>query len=317
MRHAKDLSGLRFGRWNVMFRSDSPNGHARWVVRCDCGTDSVVWARALLSGDSTSCGCFAKQRAAARVIDLVDQQFGKLRVTCRGEPGRRGEVRWCCVCDCGRTTLVAGSSLRRGKTRSCGCLALETAAALQRKHGVFCKGNRMHPLYVIWQGARARCYNRKAPGFLLYGAKGIRMCYRWRRDFLAFVADMGDRPSLEHSIDRIDGTRGYECGRADCDECGPAGRAPNCRWATKGQQARNTSRNVRITLGGVTKSLAEWECDLGFARGLLSGRLSRGWSPERALSEQPQKKLRVVASAPAIRTASHDEYSPLPDGWLW
>lgn len=68
-----------------------------------------------------------------------------------------------------------------------------------------------------------RCNNPKGWGYAEYGAKGIKVCDRWH-DFRSFLYDMGERPP-GRSIDRIDGTKGYEPG--------------NCRWATRAQQNAN------------------------------------------------------------------------------
>lgn len=70
-----------------------------------------------------------------------------------------------------------------------------------------------------------RCLNPNATQFAYYGGRGVAVCDEWVSSYEAFVADMGERPSLEHSIDRIDTDGDYE--------------PQNCRWATKKQQANN------------------------------------------------------------------------------
>lgn len=71
---------------------------------------------------------------------------------------------------------------------------------------------------------RSRCLNPKAPQYKYYGARGITICERWN-DIENFIADMGEKPTREHSIDRIDVDGHYE--------------PSNCRWATASEQQRN------------------------------------------------------------------------------
>ncbi len=101
------------------------------------------------------------------------------------------------------------------------------------KHGHVRSGHRS-PEYSSWQSAIARCYNPAAPNYQYYGYRGIGMCDRWRRDFAAFLEDMGPRPDGT-TLDRIDPHGNYEPG--------------NCRWATPTTQIRNRARRgQKLTL---------------------------------------------------------------------
>ena len=71
------------------------------------------------------------------------------------------------------------------------------------------------PIYQTWQGMLSRCTNPNATGFKNYGGRGISVCARWsdwRTGFESFIADMGPKPSLEYSIDRINNDGNYEPG---------------------------------------------------------------------------------------------------------
>ena len=84
------------------------------------------------------------------------------------------------------------------------------------------------PTYQSWVEMHRRCRARGRQNSHLYSRRGIIVCQRWSQ-FVSFLADVGPRPSLAHTLDRIDGARGYELG--------------NVRWATKATQSQN-SRNV-------------------------------------------------------------------------
>jgi len=146
-----------------------------------------------------------------------------------------------------------------------------------------------------------RCYRKQVAGYSEYGGRGIAICERWLSGgWKVFAADVGNRLSSNHSIDRIDNDGGYWCGKAECPECGPLGRLPNCRWATAKEQAYNRRTNRRIEWRGETLTLTEWANRLGIDYRTLAGRLRSGWSLDRAMtptlasSPIPPETIRAV-----------------------
>lgn len=167
-----------------------------------------------------------------RVRDLTGIRFGRLTAMETVGPIRPGctNYGWRCRCECGTIVVVAGGHLTDGGTQSCGCLVRERTGARFRKHGL-----RKHPIYHIWNGMKNRCLNPRASDYPRYGGRGIRICESWLRDFTAFLADVGERPSLVHTLDRIDNNGDYEPG--------------NVRWATPKEQ-RHNRRPGRVALHG-------------------------------------------------------------------
>jgi hypothetical protein len=203
-------------------------------------------------------------RSHPKLIDITGSVFGKLTVVCKAGNRKSGESKWMCVCECGGSTITTSSKLRKGHSKSCGCIVGE-------KHGL--AGT---PEYCTWQRMINRCYLESCKDYKDYGGRGIRVCDEWLNSFSAFLFDMGLRPSPKHSIDRIDNNGNYE--------------RENCRWATNVTQANNRRTNVVIEYNGQKLTAFEWSIITGIDQEQIAKRIGRGWTPERALTQPLRKR---------------------------
>lgn len=201
-------------------------------------------------------------------------RYGRWTVT-GDAPAIQWNKRVVCVCDCGTEKVVNLNNLRRGLSKSCGCLRDELAPQRGVRHGHSRKGSRS-PEYSVWVGMLGRCYLSHRPGFADYGGRGITVCDRWRfgeggvTAFECFLSDMGTRPSLAHSIERTNNHGNYE--------------PSNCRWATGVEQSRNTRRNRIVEINGKKMALAEAiERFSPVSRSTVHSRFNYGWSDEAAI----------------------------------
>jgi hypothetical protein len=116
-----------------------------------------------------------------------------------------------------------------------------------------------HPLYGIWKGLACRCDCKTDINYYKYGARGIKLCDRWR-SFGNFLVDMGPRPKGT-TLDRIDNDGNYEPG--------------NCRWATIREQTRNTRANRKIEFDGRSLCITDWATELGIHAVSLRQRIKK------------------------------------------
>jgi hypothetical protein len=164
-----------------------------------------------------------------KMIDLIGRRFGRLVVLAlHPKRSRFGEARWICRCDCGGESIVHGSNLPSGNSKSCGCIRKEMLAKRNTnntKHGL-CRSR----AYRRWQSMKARCFNPRHRSYPWYGGRGISVCEHWLI-FENCYADMGEPPP-GLSLDRIDPDGNYEPG--------------NCRWATAAEQLANRRPRRRL-----------------------------------------------------------------------
>ena len=255
--------GLIYGKLTVISLSNKKesSGGSIWVCRCECGNMVEVRAGSLHSGFTTSCGC-------SRINNLAGKVFGKLTViSLSDERSHNRGTTWNCRCSCGNEVKIRSDSLVDRNTKSCGCLQKEAAAEICRNSAIHSASNTTE--FYIRAGMIARCSNPNEPAYPQYGGRGIKICDRWRYSFVNFLADMGYRPSLNHSIDRIDNNGNYE--------------PDNCRWATWEEQNNNKRSNILHNYRGLDYSLKQLSEEFYIKPTTIHQRITNGWLIEDAV----------------------------------
>lgn len=204
-------------------------------------------------------------RTAKSSVVQIGDVYGKWLVLGLSERSVRKVRWWDCRCGCGVEKPVCQSSLRSGRSKSCNSCG-------NTRHGM-----RFSIEHKPWVAMIQRCTNEKHHAYDDYGGRGITVFQEWRDSFEAFFRDMGPRPSLKYSIERIDNSKGYEPG--------------NCKWATDIEQHRNKRNNVLLTLNGKTMCLAAWAEETGLKNFVIQSRKQLGWSDERTLTTPVDKRF--------------------------
>lgn len=165
---------------------------------------------------------------------------------------------------------ISEKRVSHANQESCGCQQRRLQSASHIKHG-------MHesPEYYTWEAMKQRCDNSKHKAYGRYGGRGIKVCPRWQT-FENFFEDMGQRPSPQHSLDRIDNNGDY------CPE--------NCRWADRKTQSRNKRNNRILTINGISRNIVEWSEQPEAAKyETICSRIRVGWSDRDAVYGKTQK----------------------------
>lgn len=225
----KDLTGLTFG--NLYVESVSEERVANLLTyncKCICGKEVKIIGKQLTKTKArTNCGCInLENKRKVRTVDLSGQKFNRLTVINSAGVINQKHA-WNCKCDCGNECVVRANSLlhKTKPTKSCGCLMLEVNKTLMTTHGLSKTEE-----YETWCGVKNRCYNVNNPKYNRWGGRGIKMSDSWFNSFEIFLEDMGNKPTVTSTIERINVNGNYE--------------KDNCIWLEGDLQARNTTRNV-------------------------------------------------------------------------
>lgn len=198
------------------------------------------------------------------------ERFGRLVVV----DARRSMAKF--KCDCGAEKEIQRWHVKAGRVQSCGCLlrekSRERAIARNTTHGMA-----RTALYNLWSGIIDRCTNPNAPAYKRYGGRGITVCERWK-SFENFYADMGDRPTIAHSVERRNNNKGYS--------------PNNCFWGTRKEQANNKQTNVLLRYKNKTQTMKQWSEELGLNYSALQHRRTAGWTTSRMLSTPIRRRAK-------------------------
>jgi len=278
--HKKTLEiGQKFEQWTVEeFSHIDKRGSSVYKFRCECGNTRLVKASAL---EKIGIGCKScKLSLKPKKKDLVRpgcvfNSWTVLKYT----KTKNKKDHYLCQCNiCGNKYEVDVYQLLSGLSRKCKpCSKRETST--KHGHGGDKYGNGKTGTHGSWNAMKERCTNPNHISYKNYGGRGITVCERWLKSFKNFLEDMGEKPSDEYTIDRIDTNGNYE--------------PSNCRWATDVEQARNRRTNHYITYNGKKQCLADWAEDLGIPVPTLNSRINMyKWSIDKAFTHPyiPRKR---------------------------
>jgi len=215
------------------------------------------------------------------LYDLVGCRFGRWVVIAPHRIEGVHHTKWVCLCDCGTFKTVYGSSLKGGKhkSRSCGCLVLDTRAAKKLANPANVNG-KPSKTYYIWRGAKSRCLSPSSSGYKYYGGKGIGISDSWMT-YTNFLADMGEAPA-GLSLDRVDAKGDY------CVE--------NCRWADNHTQSRNRTNNVWIDTPDGKMISVDAAKKYGISHSAFMKRVKKGWPMDSLITPPDPRFIREQSS---------------------
>ena len=256
--------GTKYNSLTVLGGLDSA-GMSKSVCRCDCGNLAFIANSRLKNNHTKSCGCVCIGRRRHVEIGTVFY-----RLTVIGSSFVNGQTVACCQCDCGNITNVLPYALKSGSTRSCGCLQRDNRFIATLKHGhARGDGTTVSTEYRTWQAMKSRCLDENDINYIRYGAVGVTVCQEWINDFKAFLDHIGEKPSKNHSVDRINNKGHYEPG--------------NVRWATRKEQADNRNNTRWFVVEGVRRCFKDHCLHYGVPFSTARNRLRRGMSIELSL----------------------------------
>ena len=116
-----DLTDKVFARLTVIGQNGyTTHNKARWLCQCICGNKVTVVGISLRNGATKSCGCLKKELGAKprKRFIYIGKTFGRLTVIKKSSIKNKH----ICRCICGKETDVFNEALKKGHTKSCGCI---------------------------------------------------------------------------------------------------------------------------------------------------------------------------------------------------
>lgn len=208
----------------------------------------------------------------SKIKNETGNNYGRLHVVEYYGKNKRKSALWRCICKCGKESIVEGTLLRSGHTKSCGCLQSEITSKNNVKYKTT-HGKRNTRLYKIWTGMKDRCLNVNSNNFKNYGARNINICKEWKDDYIQFhnwSISNGYKEGL--TIDRIDNDGDYE--------------PNNCRWVSAEKQSRNKRDTIKIRYNNKEYCLAELSRVVEIPESTLRYRYHKGYRGEKLIQKR-------------------------------
>lgn len=163
-------------------------------------------------------------------------------------------------------------------------------------------GRTKHPLYGRWYSMKGRCLYPSHTSWKWYGARGIKVCKRWRI-FENFLADMGPIPFANASIERRRNDGNYT--------------PNNCYWATPTAQAQNRNGALVLTLNGRTQHATAWAKELNIPYELIAQRKHKGWSDQKTLTITKRSARLLELNGVSMTRAEWSKVLGIHPGTIW
>lgn len=196
---------------------------------------------------------------------FIGKKQGLITVLSHFKKGKNNSNYFRCKCDCGKIAEISTKHFFNDNQTTCG-----------RFHKKYENSKVGERLYNTWNRMIHRCYDPNNHKYNSYGARGIKVCDEWHKDYDTFYKwAIENGYELGLWIERIDNNGNY------CPQ--------NCKWATRKEQMRNTRRNNFIEYNSETHTLAEWCENLNLHYKTVNSRLYKGWSVQRTF-ETPTNK---------------------------
>lgn len=146
------------------------------------------------------------------------------------------------------------------------------------------------PEYKVWNNMLSRCLNPNHPRYKDWGGRGIKVSPKWKT-FIGFYEDMGDRPSPEHTLERINNSKDYS--------------KDNCRWATTKDQSSNRRSNVFIVYDEYSYIPRDFAEKFNLNKYTVASQLARGWSSIEIISGKRTATPRLFRTIAKHKAGGH------------
>lgn len=201
----------------------------------------------------------------------INKRYGKLVIkSIHYTDGTKTNTKVNCICDCGNKKIISLRTIRRGRTKSCGCLQKEKSSQARKARS---KHDKSHTrLYRTYHSMIDRCTNESCKSYKDYGGRGIKVCDEWLNDINKFF-DWAKHNNYNDNLflDRIDNDKDYT--------------PDNCRFVNRYTQNNNRRNNIKIEYNNEIKTISQWSKYFNINYNFFYNRIKKGYNIDKILNE--------------------------------